>query len=449
MMKLFEAARFLNTSLPVRDELFTSVSIDTRTLKSGGLFIALEGERFNGHAFIAEAYRKGAVGAVVSQAVQSSMPLITVSNTVEALGLLAHQYRLTMPASVIAVTGSCGKTTTRALAVNIFSQVAATLSSMRSFNNAVGVPLTLLNLAAFHEYAVIEMGASHLGEIDTVTRLAAPVDAAIITAIEPAHLEGFGSINNIAKAKFEIANGLHKDGTLVLPYEKFHQYWSNYNKHSVVTFDLETESADVYAKNIRFNKTGCAGFELCMPIGRCVVQLKLAGRHNVGNALAAASAAMIKKIPLQMIQKGLEQAMPVARRLNILRGIGDAVIIDDAYNANPAAMKAAIEVLARYDKQRILVIGDMLELGKQSVHYHQIIGDYAKKNGIHQLFTFGEYSESAALQFGKNGHHYTTHEALIQALIPYLNRRAVVLIKGSLGMKMEKVVQALLKKGLK
>ena len=443
-MKLSTVAQLLKTSSPRYDADVYSISTDTRTLKKGDLFFAIKGEHFDGHQFISQALGKGAIAAIVSRPIEkTTLPLIQVKDTMQALGILAHHHRLQMTASMIAITGSCGKTTTRALTANIFSIKYPTLSSIRSFNNAIGVPLTLFNLKPSHQYAVLELGASCLGEIDTVVKMMSPVDVAMITSIAPAHLSGFGSLNNIAKAKFEIVGGLNPNGTAVLPFFAYQKYWSDYRKHTIVTFDSDSSEADVYARNIRLNAKGQVGFDLYLPNGHCFVQLRLHGKHNAQNALAAAAAASVKKIPLELIKQGLETTLPVDHRLNVFKGFHGSIVIDDAYNANPSAMKAAIDLLSSYHAKRILVMGDMLELGDEADQYHRSIGKYAREKGIQALFVLGELSRLAAFDFGENAHHCDTHEMLIEKLKNNIDENTVILIKGSFSMNMRKIVYAL------
>jgi UDP-N-acetylmuramoyl-tripeptide--D-alanyl-D-alanine ligase len=444
-MKLSTVTHILKASRLANDAQFSSISTDTRTLKKGDLFFAIKGEKFNGHDFISTALAKGAVGAVVSDSVKTTLPVIKVKDTIKALGELAHYHRVNMPAKVIAITGSCGKTTTRALTASIFGLKYSTLSSIRSFNNEIGVPLTLFNLQPTHQYAVLELGASHVGEISMVVNIAAPVDVAIITSIAPAHLSGFGSLANIVKAKFEITEGLNSSGVAILPLCEYEKYWSDYKKHEVVTFDLNSSKANVYAKDIRSDAHNRMSFNLFTPKGQCAIQLQLAGKHNVQNALAAAAAAIVKDVPIEIIQRGLELTKAVDHRLNIFKGLRDAIVIDDAYNANPCAVKAAIDLLCTYKKKRILVMGDMLELGDEANRYHSMIGDYAREKHIHELFLLGELSQSVASQFGTNAHHYPTHEALITELKNSIDDNTVILIKGSFSMNMQKVVSALMK----
>lgn len=445
-MKLSTVTQLLQASSLAHDAEFFSISTDTRTLKKGDLFFAIEGEHFDGHQFISHALTKGAVAAIVSKSIEkTALPLIKVKDTTKALGAVAHHYRLQMPASIIAITGSCGKTTTRALTANIFSIIHQTLSSIRSFNNEIGVPLTLFNLNASYKYAVLELGASYPGEIDTVVNLASPVDVAIITSIAPAHLSGFGSLDNIAKAKFEITGGLNPEGITILPLLAYRKYWADYQKHTIVTFDSDSSEADVFARNICLNKKSQVGFDLHLPDGYCFVQLQLPGKHNVQNALAAAAAAWVKKIPLKVIKQGLETTLPVDHRLNIFKGMHDAIVIDDAYNANPCAMKAAIDLLSSYHAKRVLVMGDMLELGDEKDQYHIEIGRYAREKGVQELFVLGKLSRLTASSFGENAHHCVTHDVLIKKLKNNIDKNTVVLIKGSFSMNMRKIVCALIK----
>jgi len=441
-MKLSKAADILGSHYDGKDVEFSAISIDTRMLKVGDLFLALKGEHFDGHDFVNEALNKGACGVVVDRPMCNA-PAIEVRNTLEALGKLAHYYRSQVSTQIIAITGSCGKTTTRVLAQNIFSQEAKTLASARSFNNEIGVPLTLFNLTKEHQYAVLEVGANHVSEISRIMKIMEPVDVAVITTIAPVHVEGFGSLNNIAKAKFEIVEGLKSDGILVLSYADYQRYWKDEHQHKILTFGLN-DLADIHAINIQLNEKGCPHFHLKTPQGECEIQLHLIGKHNVYNALAAVAVAIAKNISLEKIKKGLKETQPVENRLTVQKGFNGALIIDDTYNANPLAMQASIDLLVHYPGKHILVMGDMLELGQEGKTFHEEIGVYAKGKGVDALFAYGKLSRFASSNFGKNAYHFESREALIKALKPKLNKETVVLVKASHGMKFQEIVEEIL-----
>src|SRR3989339_708251 len=440
---LSQIAKLFHADYQGKDATVSSVSIDTRTLQKGDLFFAIKGENFDGHQFAEEALKKGACAVVADQPI-THLSAMKVNNTIEALGILARDFRKKFSANLIAITGSCGKTTTRSLAQSIFSQAGNTLASIRSFNNNIGVPLTVLQLTSEHRYAVLELGANHIGEIFTLVKIIEPMDVAVITKIAPIHIEGFGSLKNIAQAKFEITQGLSRNGTLVISYEDDKNFWGNYSAHSFITFSMENPQADVYAERIQLNSNGCPSFNLKTPQGACEIILNLIGRHHVHNALAAACSALAKNISLEKIKKGLEKALPVENRLTLRKGLNGANIIDDAFNSNPFAMKASIDLLMHYSGKHILVMGDMLELGEEEALLHGEIGVYAKTKGVDELLTYGNLSRFASSNFGKNAYHFESREELIKALKPKLTEKTVVLVKASHGMKFEGIVRTCL-----
>jgi UDP-N-acetylmuramoyl-tripeptide--D-alanyl-D-alanine ligase len=443
MMKLSQAAQLLHAELRGSDAQFNGVSTDSRTLKNGQLYIALRGEKFDGHDFIKDAVTAGAVGALVSQEVATSIPVIKTTNTRQALGELARFHRQQFAIPIIAVTGSCGKTTTKALLASVFSQAGKVLANPSSFNNDIGVPLTLLQLTPQHQYAVTELGANHAGEIAFLTHLVHP-QVAIITNAAQAHLEGFGDLNGVACAKGEIFQGLGADGVAVINADDHYaSFWRQLaGSRRIITFGVN-HPADVMAQNIQYNADGQPGFELSIAGQSVSVQLQLMGEHNVHNALAAAAAGYAQGLSLSLIQAGLDAAIPEKRRLVEQRSPEGALIIDDSYNANPLSMRAAIHLLARRTGERILVIGDMRELGAEASRYHQEIGKEAKDSGIEQLFCYGDLARYAADAFGKKAYFFADRSELVQALKPHLREQVTVLIKGSNSMQMDQVVAAL------
>jgi UDP-N-acetylmuramoyl-tripeptide--D-alanyl-D-alanine ligase len=443
MMKLSQTAQILHAELRGPDAEFYGVSTDTRTLKTGQLYIALRGEKFDGHDFINEAVKAGAAGALISQDVSSSIPLLKVVNTRQALGELARFHRQQFNIPIIAVTGSCGKTTTKALLTSVFSQAGKVLANVSSFNNDIGVPLTLLQLTPEHQYAITEMGANHPGEIAFLTHLVHPA-VAIITNAAEAHLEGFGDLDGVACAKGEIFQGLGPEGIAVVNADdNYASFWRQLTgSHRVVTFGVE-QPADVSAHNIQYSEAGQPRFDLVIAGQSIAVELQLMGEHNVHNALAAAAAGYAQGLSLSAIQAGLNAAAAEKRRLVEQCSPEGATIIDDSYNANPLSMRAAIQLLARRAGERILVIGDMRELGDNASQYHQEIGTEAKNSGIEQLYCYGDLSRHAADAFGKRAYFFSDRDQLIQALKPHLRKQVTVLIKGSNSMQMDQVVAAL------
>lgn len=443
MMKLTEAALLLRAELRGMDAVFEGVSTDSRTLKPGQLYFALRGEKFDGHDFILNAARAGATAAVISQETQADIPCLKVTNTRQALAELARFHRQQFSIPMIAVTGSCGKTTTRGLLASIFSQVGEVLASVNSFNNDIGVPLTLLQLTPTHQFGIFEMGANHSGEIAFLTHLVHP-DVAIITNAAQAHLEGFGDLAGVACAKGEIFQGLGSGGFAIINADDSHaNFWRQLaGSRRVLTFGIEN-SADVRALNINYNDNGLPRFELHCGGESCEINLPLLGAHNIYNALAAAAAGYSQGLPLTAIQKGLHEVQAEKRRLVEQQIPGGAAMIDDSYNANPLSMRAAIAILARRSGERILVMGDMRELGEDARLYHQQIGLDAKNSGIDHLFCFGDLSRHAAQAFGRRAYFFADQKELIQALKPYMRESVTVLVKGSNSMQMDKVVSAL------
>ena len=446
MMKLSQLAAVLNTTLQSGDIEFSSVNSDTRTIEAGDLFIALQGPSFDGNQFVEQAKKSGAVAALVSCPVDVDFPTLVVDDTLAALATFATYWRQQFNIPVIGITGSCGKTSTRALLAAILQVAGPTLASERSLNNEIGVPLTLLRIRASHDYAVIEMGANHQGEIADLTAMVKPT-VAVITNAGTSHLAGFGSVEGVSRAKGEIFRGLDAVGVAIINNDDpYAEYWISLNTlRRVVTFGVQNPG-DVFSANIQANASGKSTFDLCIDGEACSVDLPLMGRHNVVNATAAAAAAHALGIPLLIIQKGLASAQPEARRLIMHQGISNASIIDDSYNANPLSVAAAVDVLAdRATEKTIFVLGDMLELGSDADKLHSDVGRLAAQRGIDCLYCYGDHSRWAAQEFGEHGYHFSSQDDLVQQLISQLSSDVTVLIKGSNSMKMNNVVSALLK----
>ena len=403
----------------------------------------IRGPNFDGHDFIDQAAEKAAVAAVVSQPASSSIPLLTVSDTRQALIDLAAYHRTQCQPTIISVTGSCGKTTTKTLLASVFSQQDQTLANSGSFNNDIGVPLTLLQLTSAHRYAICEMGANHPGEIATLTHLVKP-DVAIITNAAAAHLEGFGDVDGVACAKGEIFQGLNAGGVAVINADDAHaDFWKRQvGDRQVITFGIKN-TADVMATDIQINSQVRPTFQLVLPNAKLSITLQLIGEHNIMNALAAAAAAYAKDISIDKIKKGLEAVTSVNRRLVEKPGYAGSTIIDDTYNANPLSTSAAISLLAKREGDSVLVLGDMLELGENSDQLHRALGEQAEQEGIHRLYCLGECSRHAAEAFGENAYHFEDREELLKSLREYLHGNVTVLIKGSNSMGMDKVAKAL------
>ena len=458
MMSLREAASVLGAKPTGDNETFTGVSTDTRTLAPGDLFVALRGERYDGHRFLAQARAAGAVAAMVDANADADaagiMPTLTVDDTRLALGRLAADWRRRFSLPLLALTGSSGKTTVKEMAAAILRAAAgqpsaageeAVLATRGNLNNDIGMPLTLLGIRPGHRYAVVEMGMNHAGEIGYLSRIAAP-DVALITNAGTAHIEYLGSEEAIARAKGEIFEGLTVEGTAVINAdEPFAPLWRELagDRHRV-EFGL-TQRAAVSAT---YRNRGLASdLVIRTPAGAAKAALHAPGEHNVRNALAAAAAAVALDVPLPAISAGLEQYRGIKGRLQAKRGRHDATVIDDTYNANPESMRAAIAVLAQSPGATLLVLGDMGELGPRARELHAEIGGFAKAAGIGRLLTLGEHSAETARAFGSGARHYTRVEDLVAEVESALGADVTVLVKGSRFMKMERIVEALVANG--
>ncbi len=449
-LSLKDLTEVLNASLIGRDLTFTGCSIDSRTTAPGNLFIALQGQRFDGHEFVEIARQRGAVAAVVERPVATDFPMLQVADTRHALSMLAHFWRQRFKLPIVAVTGSNGKTSTKEMLRTIFALQGPVLANHGNFNNEIGVPLTLFELNAQHQFAVIEMGANHSGEIASLSHLTQPT-VAVITQCAPAHLEGFKDVMGVAKAKGEIFTGLLAKGTAVINRDdEFAAVWdqelSNLSQTlalNLCNFGIDCQSPlDVWAQAVQLTAEH-SQFELNTPVGTLPVTLPLLGRHNVMNALAAAACALACQIPLPTIQQGLQDMRPVKGRLQPYPGLHQTYLIDDTYNANPGSLQAALKVLGSIPTPRYLVLGDMNELGPHSDHFHKLAGQQARAQGITQLWAMGTKTYPAVESFGEGAYHFENHEELLSHLQAALVAGTTILVKGSRGMRMEKIVAAL------
>ena len=451
MMMMSQVAEALNTRLHGQDVLMTGVSKDTRDIQSGDLYVALKGERFDGHQFVAEANAAGAVGALVSdfqaEIDANNMPQVQVADTRIALGELAAYWRQKFTGKLIGITGSNGKTSVKEMCGKILvdhANASSVLSTRGNLNNDIGLPLMLLELRESHQYAVIEMGANHVGEIDYLTSIARP-DVALVNNVGPAHLEGFGSLENIAKTKAEIYNGLSDDGIAIINLDDaFSSFWQDYcAEKSSISFSMLDDNADVYASLISANRYQViAGDEVAE------LTLRIPGKHNVMNALAAIAATSALGIPLQSIVASLSEFENIKGRLTVLTAESGCRVIDDTYNANPLSVSAAIDVLAEMQgdvtDKTVLVLGDMAELGQSAERLHAEIGEKAKVAGVTALYATGVLSTETVNAFGENGYHFQSKEKLIDTLKEDLTGSEVVLVKGSRSAAMEEVVEQIL-----
>jgi UDP-N-acetylmuramoyl-tripeptide--D-alanyl-D-alanine ligase len=450
MLRLGQVGEILGAPLHGSDRAFRSVSTDTRTLQPGALFVALQGPHFDGHAFIGAARDKGAVGALVGLPQPLELPWIQVEDTRLALGRLAAAWRERKAMPVVAVTGSNGKTTVKEMLAAILQQQGPVLATRGNLNNDIGMPLTLLRLRD-ERFAVLELGANHPGEIAYLTRIAAP-DVAVITNAGAAHLEGFGGLDGVARAKGEILAGLTEAGTAVLNADDpYLGYWRQQARdRRVLTFGFAPD-ADVRTEPARAETRWTAqGFQtrirVSSPAGAFSLELQLGGAHNLRNALAASAACLALDLPAVSIQRGLAGIQPVAGRLQTRLAPSGVRVIDDSYNANPDSMNAAIAVLQSAPGRRWLVMGDLAELGGSAARLHSGIGERARSAGIERLWCCGPLSRAAVEAFGPQGRHFADREALAAALRPALAAGDTILVKGSRSAGMEQVVAALLER---
>jgi len=444
--RLAEVAEFLSAKHRGANVPFQFVSTDTRTLQPGDLYVALIGERFDGHDYVQQAIDKGACAVVISKEMDVSVPFLQVADTTKALGRLALFNRQKFKRDVVAITGSSGKTTVKGMMATLLRQSNEVLVTRGNLNNHIGAPLTLLRINHTYDYAVIELGASAEGEIAYTSNLAKPT-VSILTNAGSAHLEGFGDLETIVRTKGEIIDALDDDGIAVLNADsEFFQTWkTRAGKRRVISFGLEA-SADVRATNVEVDSTGCCEFDLNIVDQTAHVHLKVMGQHNVHNALASAAACHGLGFTIQEIVTGLQAFEGVEGRLIEKQGFNGSTIIDDTYNANPASVRAAIEVLRSRPGHGIFVLGDMAELGVETQLAHAEVGAYARENNIDEFFALGELSRGAADAFGDNAHWFASHDSLVRFLKSKLNKDVTVLVKGSRSAHMDRVVKDIIEK---
>ncbi|WP_232020238.1 UDP-N-acetylmuramoyl-tripeptide--D-alanyl-D-alanine ligase [Sulfuriflexus mobilis] len=444
-MQLSEAASVLGVPYQGTDVHFKGVSTDTRSVQRGELFIALQGEHFDAHAFIAEATASGAVAIVVSRPVETGVPVLLVEDTRQALGSLASAWRDRFHIPLVAITGSNGKTTVKEMIAAILRVKGQPLVTVGNLNNDIGVPMTLLRLDVTHSHAVIEMGANHAGEIAYLASLAKPA-VGVVTNAMSAHLEGFGGLDGVARAKGEMFEALSESATAVINADDHYaDYWCERAKPAqVLRFGIQ-QSAEVSASEIEFN---LADWQTCFvlqtPQGRIDIRLPLVGQHNVMNALAASAASLAVGVSLEEVRDGLLNMQNVKGRLRAQTASNGAMLIDDTYNANPSSLQAGLDVLEMMPGKRVLVLGDMGELGEEAISLHEGVAAQAREANVQFLYALGENSRYAVEAFGVGGQHFTEHDDLLQALREQLDENCVVLIKGSRLMQMERIVTGLL-----
>lgn len=436
-LRLAELAQALDARLLGEDAEITAISTDTRTLGLGALFVALRGERFDAHDFCEQAMAAGASALLVERELPLAIPQLIVTNSLKGLGLLGRLVRERVNPKVLAITGSCGKTTVKEMATAILRHEGEVLATAGNFNNEVGVPLTLLRLEAQHQFAVMELGANHPGEIAWTTSLARP-DAAIINNVAAAHLEGFGSLEGVFHAKSEIFEGLGEGGTAIVNADN--EFWPQWRERGIrCAFSLEDQSQPFHARDITLNGQGCAEFVLVTPQGELTLTLAIPGRHNVANALAAAAGCLALGASLASVKAGLEQMAPVKGRFCVRRW-GELTLIDDTYNASVESVLAGIDALTAMGGYKVLVFGDMKELGEESAAQHARVGHHARERGLDAVLTVGEQSRHTADAAG--GRHFDNKASLYDALAQMINTEQTIsiLVKGARGSRMEEIV---------
>jgi len=441
--RLSELALWCGGRMHGGDVQIEGVGNDTRQLRPGMLYVALRGERFDGHDFLAQAQQAGAAAALVAHVVEGvALPQLVVADPLQALGELARRHRAHMPAQVVGITGSNGKTTVKTLAASILALVAPTHANPGNRNNEIGLPLAVLDLAPQHRYAVFEMGAGKPGDIAWLAQIAQP-DVALVNNVAPAHLERMASLEGVAETKGAIYEALPPEGTAVINADDAwaEAFARRVSARRLLRFGLEAARVDVTAADIESGERSV--FRLQTPAGSGRVELPLPGLHNVRNALAAATIAVALEIPFEAIRAGLEAATGVAGRFRLLPQPGGYALVDDTYNANPGSVAAAIATLAGLPGEPWLVLGDMAELGRDAEALHAHVGALARQCGIARLFTVGTLSRAASDAFGAGARHFDDRDALVAALAGELRPGVICLVKGSRSAGMEKVLAGL------
>lgn len=442
-MSLAELQQPLGATLVGPDCEIRGVSIDSRSIEAGDLFVALQGANFDGHDFVQQVSGMGAAALVTSRDVESTLAQLRVGDTQVALGRLGGFNRSLFEGTVLAVTGSSGKTSVKNMLEAVFSRAGETLATQGNFNNEIGVPLTLLRLHPQVEFAVVEMGATKLGDIAWLCELGRPRIAMLLNAM-PAHLDGFGSVEDVAQAKGEIFDGLGAGDVAIINADQpwARQWRKRAGKATVLDFGLDSPAA-LTARDIALHGFEGVSFTASTPAGDIAIRLGLPGRHNVANALVALAAGLACDLPLTTIRDGLESLGSVEGRLRVHRSPGGAAIIDDCYNANPGSVRAAIEMLASCSGRRTLVLGAMLELGERSAELHRQIGVAAASAGIENFVGVGQELTPAVEAFGAGSEWYPDREGAIAALRGRFDAQDTVLVKGSRSIGMETLLAAL------
>lgn len=444
-MTLAELQQPLDGKLVGSNVSFSEVFTDSRRVVDGGLFVALAGENFDGNDYVGQVGDAGAAAALVSRPCDTAIPQLQVLDTQRALGKLGAFNRELYLGPLVAITGSSGKTTAKNLINGVLSQRGNTLATDGNFNNEIGVPLTLLRLSPEHQFAVVEMGAAKQGDIAWLCELGKPSVSVLLNAM-PAHLEGFGSLEGIVRTKGEIFDGLTAGHTAVINADQpwAGQWRERAGDAKILDFSLQgLAGVAIAATEIR--SLGVAGtrFGATTPAGSLEVQLQLPGEHNVANALAAIAVGLACELGLEEIKAGLESVSPVAGRLSSVRAANGALVIDDCYNANPGSARAAIDTLVASEGRSALVMGAMRELGDESPSLHRELGEYAREAGVERFWGVGAELQVAVEAFGKGARWYADCEQAVGEAPEAFGAGDTVLIKGSRGARMERVLKAL------
>ncbi len=441
MMSVREAAQSIGARRSGADALFTGVSTDTRSLRAGELFVALRGERFDGHAFLAAASGAGAAAAMVDERYVGPYPLpvIVTHDTRRALGDLARHWRARFKPVAIAVTGSNGKTTVKEMLASILRRhagEAAVLATGGNFNNDIGVPLTVLRLRDAHRYCAIELGMNHKGEIALLAAIAQPT-VALVNNAQREHLEFMRSVDEVAAENASVYGALPPEGVAVVNADDAHAelFRKAAASRTVLDFGLERSVAVTGSYAL---KPLSSELRIRSAEGEAAATLAIPGLHNVRNALAAAACAVSAGVALRTIAEGLSEFRPYAGRLQVRQTAAGVTVIDDTYNANPDSVLAAIDVLASCPGPTVLVLGDMGEVGSRGPEFHREVGAYAREKGISRLLATGEAARGAVDGFGAGARHFGSLEQLIGEV-----SGKTILVKGSRFMRMERVVAAL------
>jgi len=442
MMSLAEAAAAMQGRLAGKDARLCGVSTDSRSLRAGELFVAIRGERYDGHGFLAMAREKRAAGALVDEryAGPAPLPVITVEDTRRALGRLGRHWRERFSPVLIGIAGANGKTTTKEMLAAILrahAGEAGVLATQGNLNTDIGVPATLLQLRASHRYCAIELGMNHPGEIAWLASLAQPT-IAVVTNAQREHMEFMKSVEASAEENAEVLRALPPRGVAVVNADDACAgiFRVAAGARPVVDFALERKATVTCGYAL---KPLSSEIVLRTPADSARVALAIPGLHNVRNALAAAASAHAAGVPVEAIGRGLAAFRPYAGRLQVRRARSGATVLDDSYNANPDSVRAAIDVLAAQPAPTVLVLGDMGEVGEEGPMFHREVGGYAREHGIGALYALGAASRDAAAAFGAGARHFETPQALVAAL----PGSGTILVKGSRFMRMERVVAAL------